>query len=817
MPFNFIKHLKLSTRIIIALSTIVSAIFVTQTAYNLHHNNEERLNSLYLRATLLAASQADALAGLIWDYDQKRASGNLIGITQDPEVIDAEIIDDTGRIFANFSMLKLSDAKRSKISKRNAKSIIKVKQKIVFTTEEGRKRNLGHITIFMTTDRINSAFWNDLISSAFIAFIILTIIIIGLSITISSFTKPIMMMSSIMRQRLIGDYSGDVDDNYMMRDDEIGDIAKSIEADQKNRRDELKLLKTTRAIATELNLDNLLAQIIGASTELLDAERSTLYLFDAESDTLWTRVAEGIGDHVIRLKSNEGIAGSVFQTGKAEIVLDPSSDDRWEKQISEDLGFNVKNILSMPITNKSGQKIGVTQVLNKKNGIFSNHDIERMASLNAQTSAAIENAQLFESVLKMRNYNESILGSLTNGVISLDRDFKIQKINAAAQEIMNLSKVSRIEQTFEDIIGNNNLWITELLSYVVNSGRAKQIMDDILNLPSGGKIEVNLVITPLQSIEDSDGGYLIIFEDISEEKRVRGAMSRYVSPKIVDQLLESDGDKLEGTSQVATILFTDIRSFTSISESIGAKQTVAMLNEYFSEMVDMIQKNDGILDKFIGDAIMAAFGIPFTSGEDANNAVTAVYEMSSAMKILNVKREARGDIPIRMGMGINTGEVVVGNIGSSKRMNYTVIGDAVNLAARLEGATKFYKTDILISEFTFNLLGLEEKKLFRSADLLRVKGKSDPVKIFEALPKGSPKIKFLDFWETGISAFKRQSWEEAKKIFLEFDSAISLNNSNNTHKRGGDPLASIYVDRINNYIESPPPDNWDGVFVMNTK
>ena len=326
MSFIFIKQLKLSTRIIITLSTIVSAIFVVQTAYNLHHNNEERLNSLNLRATLLAASQADALAGLIWDYDQKRARGNLIGITQDPEVIDAEIIDDTGQVFANFSMLKLSDARREKIKKQDAKSIIKVKQKIVFITEEGKKRNLGHITIFMTTDRITSAFWNDLISSAFIALIILTIIIIGLSLTIRSFTKPIMMMSSIMRQRLIGDYSGDVDDQYMEREDEIGDIAKSIEADQKNRRDELKLLETTRAIATELNLDNLLAQIIRASTELLDAERSTLYLFDAESDTLWTRVAEGIGDHVIRLKSNEGIAGSVFQTGKAEIVLDPSSD-----------------------------------------------------------------------------------------------------------------------------------------------------------------------------------------------------------------------------------------------------------------------------------------------------------------------------------------------------------------------------------------------------------------------------------------------------------------------------------------------------------
>ena len=114
-------------------------------------------------------------------------------------------------------------------------------------------------------------------------------------------------------------------------------------------------------------------------------------------------------------------------------------------------------------------------------------------------------------------------------------------------------------------------------------------------------------------------------------------------------------------------------------------------------------------------------------------------------------------------------------------------------------------------------MGFEEKKLFRTADLLRVKGKSDPVKIFEALPIDSPKIKFLDVWETGISTFKNQAWEEAKKIFLEFESASSTDNSVNIHKQAGDPLVSIYIDRINNYIKSPPPDNWDGVFIMNTK
>ena len=201
------------------------------------------------------------------------------------------------------------------------------------------------------------------------------------------------------------------------------------------------MLETTRAIATELNLDTLLRQIMEASSALLNAERSTLFLYDEKKNLLWSRFAEGIEGQEIELQPGEGIAGFVWQTGNPEIVKDPYNDPRFDKSVDALTGFQTKEILCLPIRNREGKIIGVTQALNKVDGVFTERDMQRLTSLTAQVSAALENAQLFENVLSMRNYNESILRSLTNGVISLDKERRVQKINSAAERILGHSTV----------------------------------------------------------------------------------------------------------------------------------------------------------------------------------------------------------------------------------------------------------------------------------------------------------------------------------------------------------------------------------------
>ena len=183
--------------------------------------------------------------------------------------------------------------------------------------------------------------------------------------------------------------------------------------------------------------------------------------------------------------------------------------------------------------------------------------------------------------------------------------------------------------------------------------------------------------------------------------RVKSTMARYMDPAIADRLLKQGQEVLGGTSQEATILFSDIVSFTTLTEELGAQGTVALLNEYFTLMVECITREGGMLDKFIGDAIMAVFGIPLAHDDDEDRAVRAAVSMIAELHRYNEERVGHGKRPVDMRIGLNTDTVVSGNIGSPKRMDFTVIGDGVNLAARLESAGKTYATRILISEYTF--------------------------------------------------------------------------------------------------------------------
>ena len=795
-------QLRLSTSIILVLSTLVSLIFISQAGYTIRQNDDRRHEEMRLRADLVTATQAAALSVPLWDYDKERASKGLSGMLQDPDVMSVHVFDDADEIFAH-----VADEAVDLQQPGNGSGFITVKQDIYYKTDGGEERRVGRIEVQISEKRVHAAFKADLVGSSLTGLLILGVMICGLTIAIRAFTRPIMDMSELMRLRADGDFSADVDQRYIGRDDEIGDIARSMEADQQSRRDEIRLLETTSAIATQLDLDTLLEQIMDASSDLLNAERSTLFLYDVKEEQLWSRVAQSVNDIIITVKPGEGLAGNIFASGKPEIVDDPYNDPRFNREVDDQTGFRTRNMLCLPISDKKGTIIGLTQVLNKRDGGFNEHDIRRLTSLTAQASAAIENAKLFENVLTMRNYNESILRSLTNGVVSLDSDRHIQKINAAGKRILRLSEAELEGKNLGAVLGDENKWVIETLDHVRETGAPRQTMDHVLKLAETAEVAVNLSVAPLMDLEDNQTGYLFVIEDISEEKRMRGTMSRYVPARVVDQLLESGEDALGGVYQTATVLFSDIRSFTTISEKIGARATVAMLNEYFSDMVDLIDQHDGILDKYIGDAIMAVFGAPFTGEQDAENAVLTAWDMFDALDKLNLDRLARGDAAIKIGLGLNTGKVVVGNIGSTRRMDYTVIGDAVNLAARLEGATKQYGARFLISEFTWACLPVFLQAGFRMVDLIRVKGKLEPVSIYEGMGRSIDAIPYADDWRNALIAYRSQDWSTARQLFENIQK--SRNDS--------DSVITLYLERIMAFENDAPSADWDGVWVMETK
>jgi adenylate cyclase len=302
---------------------------------------------------------------------------------------------------------------------------------------------------------------------------------------------------------------------------------------------------------------------------------------------------------------------------------------------------------------------------------------------------------------------------------------------------------------------------------------------------------------------------MLVLEDISNEKRVRSTMARYMSKEVADQLLAAGEEELGGKDQKVSILFSDVRGFTTISEALGARETVSMLNEYFTEMVDVIFDHGGILDKYIGYAIMALFGAPFASPEDADNALVVANEMMIELAALNARRAKEDKRPIDIGVGISTGDVVVGNIGSTKRMEYTVIGDSVNLASRLESATKYYGSKILLSEYT--VADLRKPGLLREIDLLRVKGKDQPVAVYESLGYREAELsnglgRMLDAYNRGLAAYRAREW---KKGMEAFEAALAA--------APDDGPSALYLERCRIYAERPPLINWNGVWVMAEK
>jgi adenylate cyclase len=585
-----------------------------------------------------------------------------------------------------------------------------------------------------------------------------------------------------------------------------------VEHMKKTREKEMAFLDVVADVTSELELGSLLSKVMAEATRMLNADRSTLFLNDPKTNQLFSRVAMGDGIGEIRLPNTAGIAGAVFSSGQTVNIPYAYADLRFNPAFDKQTGYFTRSILCVPIVNKDAKVIGVTQALNKRGGPFTEEDEQRLKAFTAQVSIALENAKLFEDVQNMKNYNESMLLSMSNAVITLDEDSVIVTCNKAGTRILQVPEREIVGKKAEDFFAGENQWVMDAIKEVDDTQESKELMDAELHVQDEDgkfeKVSANLTVLPLLDSEHKKLGSMIMLEDISSEKRMKSTMSRYMDPGLADQLMEGGEDILGGKSTEATILFSDVRSFTTLTESLGAQGTVAMLNEYFTIMVDIITNEGGMLDKFIGDAIMAAFGIPIAHDDDPDRAVRATIRMIADLWEWNKIRVARGEMAIDHGVGLNTGMIVSGNIGSPKRMDYTMIGDGVNLAARLESACKQYNAHILISEFT--RAQLRGTYRMRDVDLVVVKGKTKPVGVYEVLDYHNDEtfpnlMDAVNYFNAGVKDYRKGNWDKAVKDFQE---ALKANPT--------DKLAETYIERCKHLI-AEPPEKWDGVWVMTSK
>ncbi|MGD1859577.1 MAG: GAF domain-containing protein [Leptolyngbyaceae cyanobacterium] len=641
----------------------------------------------------------------------------------------------------------------------------------------------------------------------------------------------------------------------------------------RNQKGVSSLLKAISSLEQSLDLERTLQSVMAEARDLMNADRSTLWLINEATNELWSKVKSGDGQNLIELRipADRGIVGFVASTGKTLNIPNAYQDPRFDPGSDKQTGYLTRNILCMPVFDSSGKLIAVTQLINKKQGSFNSSDEEFMRAFNIQAGIALENAQLFENVLVEKQYQKDILQSLSDAVISTDMEGRVVTINDAALELLGCPEAPEdtdhtLRERWETELINRPVWEIipiEKLQYRLEDsletgakhyvpeqtlkvaipvaaafaapGTAVDPKDAILlmldaenqnqfwpwghrqgTLPlSKDQVQllersINLTVNPLTNPEGGVRGGLLVLEDISQEKRMKTTLYRYMTPGVAERVMALGEDMLmRGERRDVTVLFSDIRGYTTLSENLEADKVVELLNAYFETMVEAVFTYEGTLDKFIGDAIMAVYGAPLPLPNHAWSAVQSALDMRQRLVLFNSERREKQQPEVRIGIGISSGEVVSGNIGSQRKMEYTVIGDGVNLSSRLEGVTKQYGCDIVLSEHTYELC--EDLIWVRELDKTRVKGKTKPVSIYELIdfkknPLDQATQDFLALYQEGREAYTSMKFQQAIACFKK---AAQL--------RPGDRAVDIHLDRAHKYLGNPPPIDWDGVHTMTTK
>ncbi|HYX14952.1 MAG TPA: adenylate/guanylate cyclase domain-containing protein [Nostoc sp.] len=603
------------------------------------------------------------------------------------------------------------------------------------------------------------------------------------------------------------------------------------------------LMKAIKSLSqSSLDLEDTLKRVMDEAKELMNADRSTLWLIDRDRHELWTKITQDDGStKELRVPVGKGFAGIVAASGKKlniafDLYYHPDSDTA--KQLDQQNGYRTCSLLCMPVFNADQELIGVTQLVNKKKSgdlppynpadwpkapdcfqaSFDRNDEEFMEAFNIQAGVALQNAQLFATVKQQEQMQRDILRSLSNGVVSTDKTGLIIAANESAKRLLGLEPEDRLEgKLVTDAIGikegDFSKWYQDALHAVDLKGRQQYYPDRTLLTTGTAQHSINLSINTIADASDQEQvrGALVVMEDISDEKRLKSTMYRYMTQELAEELLKLDDAKLGGDRKEVSILFSDIRGYTTLTENLEAEEVVSMLNEYFESMVEAVFKHKGTLDKYIGDAIMAVFGSPLPLEEHAWMAVQTSLEMRHRLHEFNQRRYTDDKPRIKIGIGINSDIVISGNIGSSKRMEFTAIGDGVNLGSRLESVSKQYGCDIIISHNTFK--PCQDQIWARELDYIRVKGRNEPVAIYELLglrsnPIESQKLQVIEHYHKGREHYLKRQFSLAR---AEFAKVLAADNH--------DKAAMLHLLRCQHWLQSPPTESdWDeGVWTFQEK
>jgi len=492
-----------------------------------------------------------------------------------------------------------------------------------------------------------------------------------------------------------------------------------------------------QVVNSTLELDEVLKIVMDTIVRLTEAERGFLMLRNAEGE-MESRIARNWEQESINKSEfaiSRTIVERVIETGEAILTTNAREDPRFDGQESI-IAFNLRSILCVPLTVKT-DLIGVIYTDNRiRSGIFSEADRDLLLSFANQAAVAIENARLFsslkvtlEEVTELKNLMDDVFASIVSGVITADVENQVTLCNRAASSILGYASAEIVGRKLDEIIPTFANDIQPHLNSVRDSEQSIVGLELSPTLPERGHVDWHLNLSPLKDAGLKTQGVAIVLDDLTERKKLeaqRKLFERMVSPAVIDQL-DPNSLQLGGKRLDITVLFADVRGFTSFSESQEPEKLVSILNRYLAAMADSVLSQEGTIDKFMGDAIMAWFNAPVPQKDHTLRAVKTALAMREAFE--GLYRELPEEEHLAFGAGIHYGDAILGLIGTDRRLEYTAISDSVNTAKRLQENSA--KNQIIISNVAYERVKKEVE--VKPLTPVSAKGKTAPLEVFEVL------------------------------------------------------------------------------------
>ena len=517
----------------------------------------------------------------------------------------------------------------------------------------------------------------------------------------------------------------------------LGDLSKKMELFETEHSNLLELAGIGQVVNSTLELDAVLQIVMDTIVRLTRAERGFLMLRDEQKE-MTIRIARNWEQESINPNEfaiSRTIMGKVIEEGKPVLTTNAQEDPRFGAQESI-VAYSLRSILCVPLMVRN-DLIGLIYADNRiRSGIFSENERDLLTAFANQAAVAIENARLFSSlkhtlaeVIELKSMMDNIFASIASGVITADVENQIILCNRAAETILGSAAATLIGHPLNEVLPHVAEDIAPYLVSLRDNDEPVVGLEFSHKLPKRGLVDWRLNLSPLKDADQITQGVAIVLDDLTERKRLeaqRRLFERMVSPAVINQL-DPNSLQLGGKRVDLTVLFADIRGFTTYSEQISPERLVAVLNRYLAAMAEAVLSQEGTIDKFLGDAVMAWFNAPIPQPDHTLRAVKAALFLRETVEALY--QELPEDSHLAFGVGIHYGDAVLGLIGTDRRLEYTAISDSVNTAKRIQENSA--RNQILISREAYERVqDMVEAKEHAS---MTVKGKSQPVEVYEVL------------------------------------------------------------------------------------